>query len=112
MAGRERGTMKVRNMTGRTGGEIPNQFVITMDENKFSGNAVEYFQSYETVICKRDKFRAGVSDRQVWVDRGAWYDPKKNTKTTDKYRNQFLGETKAETQNKIDSGEYILTDLN
>jgi hypothetical protein len=32
--------------------------------------------------------------------------------TTGKYRNQFLGETKAETQAKIDSGEYILTDLN
>ena len=32
--------------------------------------------------------------------------------TTGKYRNQFLGETKAETQKKIDSGEYILTDLN
>ena len=32
--------------------------------------------------------------------------------TTGKYRNIFLGEKKAETQAKIDSGEYILTDLN
>ena len=29
-----------------------------------------------------------------------------------KYRNQFLGETKKETEAKIKSGEYILTDLN
>jgi len=32
--------------------------------------------------------------------------------TTGKYRNQFLGETKKETEAKIKSGEYILTDLN
>ena len=31
--------------------------------------------------------------------------------TTGKYRNQFLGETKKETEAKIKSGEYILTDL-
>ena len=32
--------------------------------------------------------------------------------TTGRYRNKFLGETKKETQAKIDSGEYILTNLN
>lgn len=34
------------------------------------------------------------------------------SRTTGTYRNIFLGETKAETQKKIDSGEYILTNLN
>ena len=34
------------------------------------------------------------------------------SKTTGKYRNQFLGETKAETEKKIKSGEYQLVDLN
>ena len=34
------------------------------------------------------------------------------SKTTAKYRNEFLRETTKETQSKIDSGEYILTDLN
>jgi len=34
------------------------------------------------------------------------------SKTTGKYRNQFLGENKKETEKKIASGEYILTDLN
>ena len=32
--------------------------------------------------------------------------------TTGKYRNQFLGEGIAETRAKIESGEYILIDLN
>jgi hypothetical protein len=32
--------------------------------------------------------------------------------TTGKYRNQFLGETKKDTEAKIKSGEYILADLN
>ena len=44
----------------------------------------------------------------VELDRDKW----DYSKTTGKYRNQFLGETKKETQAKIDSGEYILTDLN
>ena len=34
------------------------------------------------------------------------------SKTTSKYRNMFLGETTKETQKKINSGEYILTNLN
>ena len=34
------------------------------------------------------------------------------SRTTAKYRNQFLDESTKETQAKIDSGEYILTDLN
>ena len=100
--------MKVRNLTGRTGREVANQFIITGDGNEMSGNAVEYFQSYKTVIAKRDKFRAGVPSRQVWLDKNSW----DYSTTTGKYRNQFLGETKAETQKKIDSGEYVLTDLN
>ena len=34
------------------------------------------------------------------------------SKTTGKYRNIFLNETKKDTEKKIKSGEYILTDLN
>ena len=32
--------------------------------------------------------------------------------TTNRYRNMFLGENKAETQRKIDSGVYKLVNLN
>ena len=100
--------MKVRNMTSAQGNKIANQFIITEDANKMSGNGVEYFQSYDTIIVKRDKFRAGVEKRRVWLDRDKW----DYSKTTGKYRNQFLGETKRETEVKIKSGEYILADLN
>lgn len=100
--------MKVQNMTSSKGNKIANQFIIKEDENEMSGNAIEYFQSYNTVIAKRDKFRAGVEKRQVWLDERAW----DYSKTTGKYRNIFLGETKKETEAKIKSGEYILTNLN
>lgn len=100
--------MKVQNMTSSKGNKIANQFIIKEEENEMSGNAVEYFQSYDTVIAKRDKFRAGVEKRQVWLDEKSW----DYSKTTGKYRNMFLGETKKETEAKIKSGEYILTNLN
>lgn len=95
--------MKVTNMTSNsTGREVPNQFIITDDE----GNT--YFQSYKTIIAKRENFQANKRDRQVWLDENAW----DYSKTTGRYRNQFLGETRKETQAKIDNGTYILTDLN
>lgn len=100
--------MKVENMTSRNGNKIANQFIIKEEENEMSGNAVEYFQSYDTIIAKRDKFRAGVEKRQVWLDSKYW----DYSTTTGKYRNMFLGETKKETEAKIQSGEYILTNLN
>ena len=72
-----------------------NQFIIQHDD-------IEYFQSYDSIIVKR--FRQGISH----LDKNYW----NYSKTTSKYRNQFLGETTKETQRKIDSGEYVLTDLN
>lgn len=101
--------MKVQNMTSGRGNKIANQFIIEGDDkNEMSGNCTEYFQSYDTIIAKRDKFRAGVEKRQVWLDSNKW----DYSKTTGKYRNIFLGETKKETEAKIKSGEYILADLN
>ena len=88
--------MKVENMTSPNGREVPNQFIIT-DE---AGN--ECFQSYKSVIVSRDCNGVTKLDRNYWD----------YSVTTGKYRNQFLGENKAETQKKIDSGEYILADLN
>jgi len=91
--------MKVSNMTSdRADREIPNQFIINTPE-------ATYFQSYKSIIIKTcwedDK-------RKVYLDERYW----NYSKTTSKYRNQFLGETKKETQAKIDSGEYKLVDLN
>jgi len=87
--------MKVRNMTSnRTGREVPNQFDI-VDDN---GNI--YFQSYRTVIVA---IKSGVTYLDTLWD---------YSRTTGKYRNQFLGETRKETEAKIKDGTYIVTDLN
>jgi hypothetical protein len=87
--------VKVRNMRGRSGREVANQFVITAPEGV-------YFQSYSSVIAFVSR------EGKTVLDRGKW----DYSKTTGKYRNYFLGESKEETQHKIDSGEYALEDLN
>lgn len=95
--------MKVKNMLGSTGREVANQFIITGKEGK---KAVEVFQSYNSVIVKR--VYGGANGVKTYLDKNTW----DYSITTGRYRNQFLGETKKETQAKIDSGEYKLADLN
>jgi len=87
--------MKVKNMTSeRTGRAIANQFMIYADD-------ATYFQSYNTVIAKQ-------KGDVITLDAANW----DYSRTTGKYRNQFLGETKKETERKIASGEYKLANLN
>ena len=86
--------VKVRNMLSSNGNSVANQFEIETDD-------ATYFQSYNSVIAKR---MIGV----VYLDEYYW----DYSTTTGRYRNMFLGETKKETQAKIDSGEYVLTNLN
>jgi hypothetical protein len=74
-----------------------NQFIIYTDNGK-------YFQSYNSIIV----FHPYNVDEPVQLDVNYW----DYSKTTGKYRNLFLHETKKETEQKIKSGEYILTDLN
>jgi len=62
----------------------------------------EYLQSYETLIAYRPYNR-----NVVYLDTYYW----DCSKTTGKYRNLFLGETKKETERKIENGTYILKDL-
>lgn len=86
--------VQVRNMTSSTGNAVPNQFIITV------GTTV-YFQSYDSVIVR-------ITPKTITLDRATW----DHSVTTGKYRNTFLGETKAETQKKIDNGTYKLSNLN
>ena len=86
--------MKVQNMTSARGNTIANQFII-------NDKGEEYFQSYRSIIAKK-------SQGKIYLDEYFW----DYSVTTGKYRNNFLGEKKIDTQRKIDSGEYILTDLN
>lgn len=90
--------MKVENLTSSNGNKVANQFII------FDSNFTA-FQSYDSVIVKTS-FEDG--KRKIELDADKW----NYSKTTSKYRNQFLGEKKAETEKKIKSGEYILTNLN
>jgi len=71
-----------------------NQFVIIDDE-------YIYFQSYNSIIVKQGKGK-------IYLDKYYW----DYSRTTGKYRNLFLGETKKETEKKIASGEYELINLN
>ena len=67
---------------------VKNQFVI-------SDNGNTYFQSYNSIIVKRD------INNKITLGNNWDY-----SKTTGKYRNLFLRETKKETEKKIASGIY------
>ena len=91
--------MKVENITSNNGNKIANQFVITDDKQN------EYFQSYRSMIVKKDYEGDQV---KIYLDQKYW----NYSNTTGKYRNIFLNETIKETRQKIKSGEYQLTNLN
>lgn len=88
--------IKVQNMRGNNGREVPNQFIVDAIDG-------QYFQSYDSLIA----FRPYGSGKIV-LDNNTW----DYSTTTGKYRNIFLGEKKPETEKKIKSGEYKLMDLN
>lgn len=85
--------VKVSQFEGRNGA-VKNQFLIETE-------TATVFQSYNSVIAKKE-------NGKIFLDEKYW----DYSTTTGKYRNQFLGEGKKETQRKIDSGEYVLTNLN
>lgn len=84
--------VKVQNMTSNKGNIIKNQFII-------SGNDWELFQSYNSPIALK-------KDGKVYLFENWNY-----SKTTTKYRNDFLRESTKETLKKIQNKEYILVDL-
>jgi hypothetical protein len=88
--------IKVKQMTSnRSGGPVANQFIIYTSEG-------EYFQSYDSVIAFKD------NEGNVTLDDYTW----DYSRTTGKYRNEFLGEYIADTRDKIESGKYKLANLN
>lgn len=82
----------------------------TTKVNKLATNQFEirtpkgvYFQSYDSIIA----FKPNDNSR-VKLDAYFW----DYSRTTGKYRNQFLNEGISETRAKIENKEYILTNLN
>jgi hypothetical protein len=88
----------VQQMKSNKGNPIPNQFII------FTPDAT-FFQSYQSVIVKTT-FEDG--QKVTYLDESKW----DYSRTTAKYRNQFLGLTTKEIEARIKSGEFKLADLN
>ena len=99
--------MKVQNMKNSAGRAVPNQFIITDEGHGALGNFTkrEVFQSYDSVIVIRTQWE---DYTRIEIDENKW----DYSRTTGRYRNQFLRESKKETQAKIDSGIYTLANLN
>ena len=97
--------MKLENMTSPNGNKVANQFIITRKTSEHGRE--EVFQSYNSVIAKREYYTNALGEK-ITLDSHFW----DYSATTGKYRNQFLGEKIAETRAKIESGEYILANLN
>lgn len=100
--------MKVSNFTSNAGNTVANQFLI-------KEGSTHTFQSYgSTIAVIKHQHLLGCYDANgkhkaiVTLDERYW----DYSRTTGKYRNQFLGETISETRAKIKSGEYKLRDLN
>ena len=98
-------------MTSNSGNDVPNQFIINgavmqLPDDTYKG---QMFQSYKSNIAfKAYECNNTGNTYKVYLDSKYW----NYSRTTGNYRNQFLGETKKETQAKIDNGQYTLTDLN
>lgn len=88
--------MKIENFESNRGNKVANQLIIHDD----NGNVI--FQSYNSVIAIKDGNGNITLDEKYW-DYSA---------TTGNYRNQFLGESKKETEAKIKLGVYKLANLN
>lgn len=72
---------------------VPNQFIVNFDNGSV-------FQSYDSIIAIEIRTSKG---RKIYLGKDWDY-----SVTTGKYRNNFLGENKKETEAKIKSGEYKL----
>jgi hypothetical protein len=71
------------------------------NQNRIETETAVFFTSYNSIIVK-------IEGGKTFLDSKFW----KFSKTTAKYRNEFLGETTKETEEKIKSGLYTLTNLN
>ena len=91
--------MLVENMISPKGNAVLNQFIIK-DKGK------EYFQSYSSLIAVKDYTKSGPV--KITLDDYYW----NYSRTTSKYRNEFLGESIDITRSKIQNGTYKLANLN
>ena len=86
---------QIENFQSSNGSDVPNQFKIITEDGVF-------FQSYTTIIA------AKLNDGTIILDENAW----DYSRTTGKYRNDFLRMNKKETLELIESGSIKLKNLN
>lgn len=89
--------INVQNMKSSNGNDVPNQFII-----KDNNNNKMYFQSYDVIVAIIGENEKTSLDEKYW----------KYSKTTIKYRNQFLGEDSSTIEKKVKDGIYKLENLN
>ena len=81
--------------SSKSGLPIANQFRIALQ------NGIIVFQSYNSIIAVK-------ANGETYLDQNRW----NYSRTTSRYRNQFLNETTVETVKKIGLGVYAMVDLN
>jgi len=87
--------IKVKNMVSRASNkEVANQFIINHD-------GVEWFQSYGSIIGKWE-------GQDIYLDEYYW----DYSRTTSKWRNQWLGLDSGEVRKEIAEGRIKLVNLN
>lgn len=87
--------IRVRQMISNSGNPVANQFIIYTDEGR-------YFQSYNSLIA----FIPNSFNKPIQVGPDWNY-----SRTTGKYRNQFLNMDKKELEAKLENGEAVFADL-
>ena len=93
--------VSVRPMTSRGGNELANQQIM-------SDPAGETFVSYGTKIAYRSHKRYEDGERRIVLDKNYW----DYSRTTSKYRNEFLGFGIDECRRRISNGKIELADMN
>ena len=92
--------MKVRNMTSSRGNLVPNQFIITGAIVKIGRKNIEgtMFQSYDSNIAFKPYEGNAIYLGEDW----------NYSRTTSKYRNDFLGMDTNELKARIKTGAAIV----
>lgn len=101
--------VKVEQMKNEKGRSVENHFIIFTDDGK-------YFQSYRSIIAFIPKGRVYSNEMEGFTEENAKIKLDETywnySRTTSKYRCLFLDETRIQTEAKIKSDEYILSNLN
>lgn len=82
-------------MTGRSGREVANQFIITSEDG-------QVFQSYKSMVAFKTR------DGRIMLDPIYW----NFSKTTKRHLGNFLGEPASVINEKVKNGTYKLENLN